>query len=358
MFEMAIMRAQELDADRIAHPSKPLGPLHGLPISIKDSYQVPGIDATIGLTALVNNPSTEYSPLPALLLSLGAVLYCKTNISQTLMTADSHNHVFGRTLNPHNTSLTAGGSSGGEGALIALKGSVLGFATDLAGSIRIPALCDGVYGFKPSAGVVPFSGQSMPFPEGWEGVGINAVAGPLATSARVCTWVVGEIVKAGAVEWDAGCLRMRWVSEKEEKEFDRLRDPKRLRIGVVRDDGVWSVSPPAKRGLAESVSKLESAGVTVVDIVLPVIEKVGELVGNLLGVYGNEVWVPFFYFLAPANTIAVYHQPLKQNIRTTHSLSTKTQPHNHRPLLHSTASQNSPRIPHTKQKTRGNSNNI
>lgn len=292
MFDMAIKRAQELDTDRLANPSKPPGPLHGLPISVKDSYQIPGTDATIGLTALINRPSTEYSPLPALLLSLGAVLYVKTNIPQTLMTADSHNHVFGRTLNPYNTSLTAGGSSGGEGVLIALKGSVLGFATDLAGSIRIPALCDGVYGFKPSAGVVPFSGQRMPFPEGWEGVGIEAVAGPLATSVRVCSWVVGEIVKAGAAEWDAGCLRMRWVSEKEENEFERLRGPKKLRVGVVRDDGVWSTTPPVKRGLEESVSKLEKAGVTVVDIELPRMKEVGELVGELLGIYGNEVCFP------------------------------------------------------------------
>lgn len=72
-----------------------------------------------------------------------------TNETQT---ADSENNVFGRTLNPGNTKLTAGGSSGGEGALVAFRGSILGVGTDIAGSVRIPALCNGVYGFKPTAG--------------------------------------------------------------------------------------------------------------------------------------------------------------------------------------------------------------
>ncbi|CAG8955923.1 hypothetical protein HYFRA_00008776 [Hymenoscyphus fraxineus] len=152
---------------------EPLCRLHVLPISLKDSYQIPGIDATTGLTALISHPSTSYSSLPALLLSLGAVLYVKTNVPQTMMTADSHNHVIGRTVNPHNTSLTAGGGSGGEGALIALKGSVIGFGTDLAGSIRIPAMCDGVYGFKPSVGSFQLRGSKSRLWRGARACGLS-----------------------------------------------------------------------------------------------------------------------------------------------------------------------------------------
>jgi hypothetical protein len=94
---------------------------------LKDSFQVKGTQATIGYIAfLAQPPSSTNSPLIDLLLAAGAVFYCKTNLPQTMMTADSDNNVYGRTLNPKNLSLTPGGSTGGEGALIAMRGSILG----------------------------------------------------------------------------------------------------------------------------------------------------------------------------------------------------------------------------------------
>lgn len=148
-FEQALERARYLDDLR--SKGELAGPLHGLPVSLKDTYQVKGTQATIGAVAFLNKTSTENSALVDILLGLGAVLYVKTNVSQVLMvgvhnspliqettinisqTLDSDNNVFGRVLNPWNTMLTAGGSSGGEGALIALRGSPLGVGTDLAG---------------------------------------------------------------------------------------------------------------------------------------------------------------------------------------------------------------------------------
>ncbi|KUI63179.1 Acetamidase [Cytospora mali] len=130
LFEQAQERARVIDALR--ERGQLAGPLHGLPVSLKDSFQVRGTDATLGLIAYLDNgPSQENSCLVEVLLSLGAVPFCKTNVPQTLMTADSHNNIFGRTLNPWNTSLTAGGSTGGEGALIAFRGSPLGIGTDV-----------------------------------------------------------------------------------------------------------------------------------------------------------------------------------------------------------------------------------
>ena len=102
-----------------------------------------GTEASIGYVSFLGEKSSANSALVEILLNLGAVLYVKTNIPQTLMTADSDNNIFGRALNPHNTLLNAGGSSGGEGALIAFRGSPLGVGTDVAGSVRIPALCCG-----------------------------------------------------------------------------------------------------------------------------------------------------------------------------------------------------------------------
>jgi amidase len=182
-FQDALKRAEELDAHLDAK-KPPLGPLHGVPVSLKDTFKVKGYDASIGLAALCFQPATENSTLVDILLSSGAVLYCKTNIPQTLMALDSHNNVFGRTLNPLNIAITPGGSSGGEGALLGLRGSILGVGTDVGGSIRIPAMCNGTYGMKPSWERVPYAGQEGGMLPGTTKVGLPASAGPLAHSVR------------------------------------------------------------------------------------------------------------------------------------------------------------------------------
>jgi len=125
MFDQALARAEYLD-DHLKKHNVPLGPLHGVPISLKDSFKIRGFDSSLGIAALAFNPSSITSPLVSILLEAGAVIYCKTNVPQTLMALDSENSLFGRTLNPFNRGLTAGGSSGGEGALISMKGSPLG----------------------------------------------------------------------------------------------------------------------------------------------------------------------------------------------------------------------------------------
>lgn len=131
-FDDAIARAKELDA-YLQKTGKPMGPLHGLPISLKDGFKVRGYDSSVGVAGLCFKPAGTNSALVDLLLSLGAVLYCKTNVPLTMMALDSHNNVFGRTINPAHPMLTAGGSSGGEGALMALRGSILGVGTDVGG---------------------------------------------------------------------------------------------------------------------------------------------------------------------------------------------------------------------------------
>ncbi|RJE22561.1 Amidase [Aspergillus sclerotialis] len=114
MFTEAQERARYLDSLR--EQGKLVGPLHGLPVSIKDNFHYKGTEATIGMVAFMDQTSTENSPLVDILLKLGAVICVKTNVPQTMMSSESHNNVFGRTLNPWNTALNPGGSSGGEGA--------------------------------------------------------------------------------------------------------------------------------------------------------------------------------------------------------------------------------------------------
>ncbi|KAH0164461.1 amidase, partial [Aureobasidium melanogenum] len=273
-FEEAIERARQLDQERAADPSAPWKPLHGLPISLKDSFKVPGFDSTIGMTYFANKPATEYSALPKLLLDLGAVLYCKTNVPQTMMTADSDNNVFGRTLNPSNLKLTAGGSSGGEGALVAMRGSVLGIGTDIAGSIRIPSICNGIYGARPSSGIVPFDGQQSPEDPGM--VGIEVVAGPMATSSRACSFFMKTIMSAQAWRYDSSCLHLRWQGQ---------QTSRKPRIGLVLDDGVYTPFPPVRRAIREAAQKLRDAGVDVVELRLP---HVADAVGITYGMFALD----------------------------------------------------------------------
>ncbi|KAI9653321.1 MAG: hypothetical protein M1821_007645 [Bathelium mastoideum] len=259
-FDEAIERARELDKERQQNTNgKALRPLHGLPISLKDSFQVAGYDTSTGLACYVNEPAEENSGLAAMLLDLGAVLYCKTNLPQSIMTADSDNNVFGRTLNPRNELLTAGGSTGGEGALIALRGSVLGVGTDIFGSIRVPSVCNGIYGFRPSVGLVPHGGVRNLDVPGKDGV--RSTAGPMATSIRDCRLFLKTLMEAGTWRYDSTIVALPWTN---------IKAKERLRIAVVENDGIFTPSPPIRRVMKEAATLLEkSNSIEVIPLILP-----------------------------------------------------------------------------------------
>jgi amidase len=254
-FDQALERARYLD--RSKSEGKQVGPLHGLPISLKDSFQVAGTEASIGFVSFLGRKSPENSPIVDILLGLGAVPYVKTNIPMTLMTADSDNNIFGRTLNPHNTALNAGGSSGGEGALVALRGSPLGVGTDVAGSIRIPALCCGTYGFKPTSSRIPYGGQATPGLPGWKP--ITACAGPLANDFEALEIFTKAVIDSVPGALDSTAIDVPW----------RLLDPitnSKLRIGVLAEDPSYPLHPPVKRALAEAVKRVQAAGHQVIQL--------------------------------------------------------------------------------------------
>ncbi|KAJ9640135.1 hypothetical protein H2204_003360 [Knufia peltigerae] len=256
-YDAALKRAKELD-EYLAASGKPSGPLHGLPISLKDSFKLKGIDSSIGFVSLVNKPAEQNSVLVDMLLEMGAVLYVKTNIPQTMMTADSHNNVWGRTLNPHNTTLTAGGSTGGEGALIAFRGSPLGIGTDIAGSIRIPSLCCGVYGFKPTTGRIPFGNQQSPVPPGYSP--IHPAAGPMANSFEALQLLTEAVISARPARHDSTCLDVPW------QHLTPLPSSTRLTIGVLTDDTTLPFHPPVKRALDNACALLAEKGHNLVPI--------------------------------------------------------------------------------------------
>ena len=256
-FEEALERARQLD-EHIEKTGQVVGPLHGLPISMKDSFSVVGIPSTIGFVDFLDHAPKNYnSALVDVLRGLGAVLYVKTSIPQTMMTADSHNNVFGRTLNPHRLNLTPGGSSGGEGALISMRGSLMGVGTDVAGSVRIPALCCGIVGFKPTADRVPYSGLTSAERPGF--MGIASCAGPLCTSVRDAELFARAVFNSNAADLDGTALDIPWIEPE---------DPKKnvLTIGIMPESSAYPLHPPMQRTLKTVIRKLVAAGHKVVDL--------------------------------------------------------------------------------------------
>ncbi|KAJ5761510.1 hypothetical protein N7533_003549 [Penicillium manginii] len=276
MFPQALARAKELD-EHIKATGKPSGPLHGVPISIKESLNFKGVHSSLGIVSFLDDPpASQNSPLVDVLLAAGAILYVKTNIPQTMMTADSHNNVFGRVLNPYRASLTAGGSSGGEGALVAMRGSLLGIGTDIAGSIRIPALCCGTVGFKPSVGRVPPTGKSA----GRPGMtGIAAVAGPLCHSVRDAEMLLRVVFDASMEDMDDSALAYPWI-EPAKGTGDSLT------IGILPEDPQQPLHPSMQRTLATAIEKLKAAGHQVVDLSgqVPFIAEASDLAFNFFRV--------------------------------------------------------------------------
>ena len=137
--EVLIARAAH-EPDGWAPACNTQGPLAGMPVSLKDTVGVAGEDACIGYSAWVGRPVQKDAAIVRLLKDAGAVPFVKTNIPITLLSFESANDVFGTTTNPHNKLYSPGGSTGGEAALLAYGGSRIGIGTDVAGSVRAPAL--------------------------------------------------------------------------------------------------------------------------------------------------------------------------------------------------------------------------
>ena len=211
-----------------------------------------GVQATIGYVSFIAHPpAASNSALVTVLYSLGAVFYCKTNLPQAMMTADSHNNIFGRVLNPTKLSHTAGGSTGGEGALLAMKGSVMGVAPDVAGSNRIPAICNGGASLKPTAGRVPFAGGAAVGRLGSPG-GVPVVIGPCGRSTRDFDLFMKSVI--GTQPWllDENSLNVPWRT---------LQPPtKPLRFGLIRGCKERPLHPPVARALHTTAMKLKSKG--------------------------------------------------------------------------------------------------
>ncbi|TQV94435.1 amidase [Cordyceps javanica] len=270
-FHEALTRARELDEMLATTGGRPVGPLHGVPVSVKDHYNVRGHPTTAGYIAYAKtdgsagsneaNNKQRDAHIVDVMRRAGAVLYAKTNNPQCMMVLETVSNIYGRTLNPWNLRLAAGGSSGGEAALIAQRGSPLGIASDIGGSIRVPAAFNGMYGFKPSGKRVPTGG--------WEctnsgAESITAVAGPIARSVRDLDLFMQ--VTSDARPWlREPLLTMPWRTRLESSSPLAGGQGSKLKVGVMRWDEVVMPHPCITRVLDETAEKLRQAGHQVID---------------------------------------------------------------------------------------------
>ncbi|RGP76710.1 hypothetical protein FLONG3_5150 [Fusarium longipes] len=234
----AIAQAQKLDAYFEQH-GKPIGLLHGLPISIKEHIQVAGTYSSQGCFASITYDDTD-ADIVAILRSQGAVIYCKTNQPQSIMHLETDSH-WGTVLNPYNIYLSAGGSTGGEAALIAMKGSVLGVGTDIGGSIRGPSAFCGIYGFKTTSNTLPTRGyvKGAPPPSV---LNVPLSTGPMCRSLRDMDLFMRCVLSAKPFLSDPNVVSLPWTGLK--TSFGR-----RLKVGVVDNDGFIEPQPPVKRAV-------------------------------------------------------------------------------------------------------------
>lgn len=270
--EEAIKRAGELD-EYLRNHGKVIGALHGLPVSLKDSFNIAGRASSIGLVSWLPNIASENSDCAESILAAGGVLFSKTGTSQACLMVESINNIFGPIRNPFNPDLNAGGSSGGEGALLASKGSILGFGTDGGGSLRFPAMFCGLWTLKCSKGRLPGKGLTSTY-DGNEST--NAGLGPLSKSVSGIEAGIQSLLATRPWERDPGCNPMPWNSQ------EATRVAKKLRIALIHDDGVIEpVAPVAVCTQHAAPYNLANGFQRALSIVKHVLEKAGHKVIDL-----------------------------------------------------------------------------
>ena len=191
-------------ADRALAAGKPVGPLHGVPMTVKESFNIPGQQTTWGFPNLKGNVATTDAVAVARLRAAGAVVFGKTNIPMALADLQSFNDVYGTTNNPWDLTRGPGGSSGGSAAALAAGITGLEYGSDIGGSIRNPAAYCGVYGHKPTYGIVPKRGQTTRDDLVHEGD--ISVIGPMARTAE--DLALGLKVTAGPDQLAAAGLKL------------------------------------------------------------------------------------------------------------------------------------------------------
>jgi Asp-tRNA(Asn)/Glu-tRNA(Gln) amidotransferase A subunit family amidase len=252
-------------AEALTMRGEPIGPLHGVPLTIKDTVATAGIRTTSGSRARQDFIPTADATAVARLKAAGAIILAKTNTPEMAIPYETDNPIFGRTNNPYDERLTSGGSSGGEAAAIAAWLSPGGVGSDLSGSIRVPAHFCGIVGLKPTSGRIPMDGH-VPIARGTLANG--ACLGPMARTVA-----------------DVSLLFRVLAGIEGESSTNSLTDSDQLKgFGVCwyDYDGVTPVSPDIRIAVGAAVEALDKAGLRCFEKQPPAVSE------------GSRLWVELF----------------------------------------------------------------
>jgi fatty acid amide hydrolase len=280
-FDQARQAAEQQDQAR--RLGTELGPLAGVPITIKECLEVAGTSATFGVPRLKDKLAKQDGPLVARLRQAGALILGKTNVPQLGIYMETDSPLFGRANNPWDLSRSPGGSSGGEAAIIAAGGSPLGLATDAGGSIRHPAHCCGLCGIKPTSGrltqgdltVTTWSIGPYRMPVNLAGLQSILQVGPMARQVGDLALLMQVVAAPGQERVDPTVPAVPWP------DYTQV-DLRGMRIGWYVDDGAFPVSPAIRRAVREAVAAAHEAGAETVMFHPPEVPKAMAVYQSLL----------------------------------------------------------------------------
>ncbi len=254
--ERARKEADELD--RLAVSGRFMGPLHGVPITIKDSLDSEGIVSTGGTMGRKDFIPRQDAPVVARLRDAGAVLLGKTNTPELTLSGETNNLIYGRTLNPYDLERSPGGSSGGSAAIIACGGAALELGSDTGGSIREPAHLCGITGIKPTSGCTPRSGHIVPY-----GGGVMDSLTQIGPMARyVEDLVLALPIICGPDGRDPAVVPVTIGNPAEV-------DLSKLRIAWYADNGILAAADDIQRVVAETARQLQAQRFNIEQKLLP-----------------------------------------------------------------------------------------
>lgn len=265
--EEARAQANEADADIARGHIR--GPLHGVPVTIKDNIEVAGMICTGGTKGRASFIPEQDPTVVARLRTAGAIILGKTNMPELGLAFETDNLVYNRTNNPYDLACTAGGSSGGEAAIIAAGGSPLGLGNDMGGSIRLPAHFCGIAGIKPTTGRVPRTG-TFPWPSNW--LDFLWQTGPMA---RFVEDLILTLPIIAGVDWRDPMVVPMPLGDPE------TVDIKKLRLAFHTDNGVMSPTSETEDVVKKAANTLADAGASVKEDRPEGIEKSFEIFSSL-----------------------------------------------------------------------------
>ncbi len=266
---------QAMAADRKLAAGEPAGALHGLPLTLKDTWEVAGMTTTAGASQLRNHVPKVHADVVQRLTDAGAIILGKTNVPVYATDLQSYNRLFGTTNNPHNREHTPGGSSGGAAAALASGMTPLEVGSDLAGSVRIPAHFCGVFGHKPTRSIISFRGH-IPGPPGTQSRPDLVEGGVMARCAKDLELLLNVI--AGPRGTDARS----WALSMAPSDLQALDQ---ARVGLWLEDPHCPISSELADGYRDFASQLANKGAQVVRASHPALalERILPVYFNLLG---------------------------------------------------------------------------